>query len=226
MHARRMKPGVWGVLASAALASSAHADGPKLEARLGLGVRTSSNNSSGDNIYDETSSLRLAAEGLVGVRFGPLVVGLHGGVATPFRFSSVNYFGSGETVPVTDANIYPVDYGLGVELDTRSKVWFSGWIGATTAFTHAHSPAAMVSNIDYFGSVPEASWRYSTTSLGFGVAVDYNIVDNENGRVAAVLGVDYEGIGSVPVRDNYGHTGREYFSMTTTSLTLGVAYTY
>ena len=227
MHARRMKPGVWGVLASAALASSAHAQGPAPEVRVGLGVRASStSDSSNHEVFDDTSSFRLAADALVGVRFDKLVVGAHGGIAMPLTISSVDYFNGGETLPETTSKIYPVDLGLGAELDTQGPIWFSGWIGATVAFAHASSSAVFLNNIDAYGQVPAVSWRYSTTSLGFGVGVGYDLVRNEYGRVAAVLGMDRQGIGPAPLRDNTGRTGKDSTALSTTALTLGLAYAY
>jgi len=209
------------------LARTAHADGSKLEGRLGLGVRTSStSDSSYSEVFDDTSSIRFAADALVGVRFGSLVVGVHGGIATPMKFDSAEYFGSGEVLPEANSTIYPFDLGLGAELDTSSKFWFTGWIGATVAFAHASSPAVFLNNIDSYGQVPAVSWRYSTTSLGFGVGAGYDLSKNEYGRVALVLGVDSQGIGPIPVRDNAGRTGKDSSALRTTSLTLGVAYAY
>ncbi|HEY6032916.1 MAG TPA: hypothetical protein VIV58_01620 [Kofleriaceae bacterium] len=222
-----MKPGPWGVLVCAALVGTAHGQGPKLEGRLGLGVRTSSTSESHySEVFDDTSSVRLAAAALVGVRLGPVVVGVHGGVATPLKFDSVEYFGEAEVLPGTTSTIYPLDLGLGAELDTHHGLSFSGWIGATFAFAHAKSPAVFLNNIDSYGQVPAVAWRYSTTSLGFGAAVGYDLVRNEYGRVAGVLGIDVQGIGAVPLRNNMGAIGRDSTALTTTSLTLGVAYSY
>lgn len=211
----------------ACLARTSHAEDPKLEGRLGVGIRTSStSDSSYAEIFDDTSGLRVAAEALVGVRLGSFVVGVHGGIATPLTLGSVEYFNGGETLPETTSKIYPVDLGLGVELDTHGAIWFSGWIGATVAFAHATSSAVFLNNIDAYGQVPAASWRYRTTSLGFGVGVGYDLARNEHGRVAVVIGMDHQGIGPAPLRDNTGRTGRDSTALSTTSLTLGVAYAY
>jgi len=211
----------------ACLARSAHADGPTLDARVDLGVRTSSTDRSGyAEVFDDTSSIRFAADALVGVRLGSVVVGAHGGVATPLTLDSVQYFGEAEVLPGTTSKIYPVDLGLGAELDTHHGVWFSGWIGATFAVAHASSPAVFLNNIDAYGQVPAVAWRYSTTSLGFGVAVGYELVRNEYGRVSGVLGIDSQGIGPAPLRNNRGAIGKDSTDLTTTSLTLGVAYAY
>ena len=71
---------------------------------------------------------------------------------------------------------------------------FSGWVGATVAFAHASSPAQFINNIGAYGDVPGVSWRYSTTSLGLGGAVGYDITKNEYGGIAVMLALDSEGI--------------------------------
>lgn len=41
----------------------------------------------------------------------------------------------------------------------------------------------------------------------------YDFFETEYGRVAAMLEVESQGIGAIPVRDNYGKTGKEYYSV-------------
>ena len=223
-----MNLGLYLAGAITAIASVAHAEGPSLEGRLAVGLRTSSTDvaSAYYENFDDTSSARLAAEGLLGVRIGSLVVGLHGGIATPLTFDSVEYFGEAETLPGTTSKIYPINLGLGAELDTRSAFWLSGWVGATVAFAHATSPAVFLNNIDSYGQVPAIAWRYSTTSLGLGFAVGYDISKNEYGRIAVMLGLDSEGIGPIPLRDHGGAVLHTTETERTTSLTLGLAYAY
>jgi hypothetical protein len=208
------------------LGSVAHADGPSLEGRLAAGLRTSWTDSGEYETFDDTSTPRLAAQGLLGVRIGSLVVGLHGGFATPLTFDSVEYFGEAETLPGTTSKIYPIDLGLGIEDDWQYGIWLSGWVGATLAFAHATSPAQFINNIGAYGQVPAVSWRYSTTSVGLGLAVGYDISKNEYGRVAVMLGLDTEGIGPIPLRDHTGVVRKPDATQRTTSLTLGLAYAY
>ncbi|HET9990073.1 MAG TPA: hypothetical protein VFQ65_16195 [Kofleriaceae bacterium] len=217
----------WLVLGITCIAGIARADAPSIEGRIAIGVRTSSTSESNhDPIYDDTSSVRVAAEGLVGVRFGRAVVGLHGGIATPLRFSSSPQYDSGEVVAETTSAIYPLDLGLGVQVDVGGGFWVSAWVGATLAFAHASSAAQHISAIDFTGDIPATSWSYQTTSLGFGAAVGYDIVRTESGRFSGVVGLDRQGIGPIPIRSNAGGTGTDPDSLSTTSITLGVAYAY
>jgi hypothetical protein len=222
-----VKVGVYLVVVITGFASVAHAEDPSFAGRLAAGLRTSSTNDSGYyETFDDTSTPRYAAEGLFGVRIGSLVVGVHGGVATPMSFDSVEYFGEGETLPGTTSKIYPIDLGLGVEDDWRYGIWLSGWVGATVAFAHASSPAQFINNIGAYGQVPAISWRYRTTSLGLGLAVGYDITKNEYGRVAVMLGLDSQGIGPISLRDHTGQVLTPEGTQRTTSLTFGLAYAY
>jgi len=209
------------------VAGIAHADAPKIEAQVELGLRSSSTSDSHYIlVYDDSSSVRAAVDGLVGVRFGPVVVGLHAGITTPLRFYGSVDGDSGEIEPYTYSTIYPLDLGVAAQLDTAAGVWVSAWLGATVAFTHASSPAMMLNNIDFFGDVPAASWSSHTTSLGWGASLGYDIVRTKHGRFAAVVGVEFQGIGTIPYRDNYGAIAQPFESFSCDSITLGVAYTY
>jgi hypothetical protein len=220
-----MKVSLWLVPVITSLSSASRADLPPIEGRIALGVRASSTSDTHyDFVVDDSSSVRLAADGMIGLRFGRIVVGLHAGIATPLRFSSSPEFDSGEVVASTNSTIYPLDLGLGAQLDAGGGVWVSAWLGATASFTHADSPAAHISAIDFTGDIPAASWSDQSLSLGYGAAVGYDIVRNDYGRFAAVVAVESQGIGSIPVRSNAGGTGTEGESLTCRSITLGVAY--
>lgn len=222
-----MKVGVCLPVVIMGLASVAHAEGPSFAGRLALGPRTSWMVVPSDTTFDDTSNPRFAADGLVGVRFGSLVVGLHGGIATPLTFYSDEYFAEAETLPETKSKIYPIDLGLGVQLDWQYGIWFSGWVGATVAFAHASSPAQFINNIGAYGDVPGVSWRYSTTSLGLGGAIGYDFTKNEYGGIAVMLALDSEGIGAIPLRDHTGMIVRQQDATErTTSLTFALAYNY
>ena len=94
------------------------------------------------------------------------------------------------------------------------------------AFTQATSPATHINAIDFTGDIPAASWSDHTTSLGYGAALGYDIVRNEHGRFAAVVAIESQGIGAIPVRANNGATSTEPEALTCLSITLGVAYAY
>jgi hypothetical protein len=222
-----MKVSLWLVPVITCVSGVSRADAPPIEGRIALGVRASSTSDSHyDFVVDDSSSVRLAADGMIGLRFGRVVVGLHAGVATPLRFFSSPQFDSGEIVASTNSTIYPLDLGLGAQLDAGAGVWVSAWLGTTASFTHASSPAAHISAIDFTGDIPAASWSDQSLSLGYGAAVGYDIVRNEYGRFAAVLAVESQGIGPIPIRYNNGGTGNEGESLTCRSITLGVAYAH
>lgn len=205
------------------IAHVARGDAPSIEGRLALGVRVSSTNDSDDVVYNDTSSARLAANGLIGVRVDRAVIGLHAGIATPLKFGSSPIADSGEVVAFTDSTIYPLDVGIGAELDAESGVWGSAWLGATVSFAHATSPAMHINAIDYTGDIPAASWSDRSTNLGFGIAVGYDFVKNEYGRIAGFLAIDSEGTGNIPSRTNNGSISYAD-GVTCRSLTLGVAF--
>ncbi len=214
------------IACTAYIGRSAHADAPELEAQVALGLRSSSTTESHYHyVVDETSSVRVAVDGLLGFRFGRFLVGLHAGIATPLRFYSSS-FNSGEIEADTESAIYPLDLGLAGQFDILAGAWFSGWLGATVAFAHANSPAKFINAIDFFGPIPAASWRYHTTNFGWGVALGYDIVRNKHGRLAAVVGVEFQGIGTVPHRYNSGAISAESETFSSSSVTLGIAYAY
>ena len=192
-----------------------------------VGVRTSSTGlPMYDMVYDDTSNIRFAVEGGVGHRFGRVVVGAHGGISTSLQFASSPLADSGEQVAYTETTIYPLDLGVGAQIDLPARFWISAWLGATLAFAHARSPAAHINAIDYTGDIPAASWRQQTTSLGFGAGIGYDLLIDPHGRIALLAGLERQGIGTIPVRENAGATGSEPQALTTISFTLGVAYHY
>jgi hypothetical protein len=158
------------------IASIARADVPPIEGHVALGVRASSTSEPNNGfVVDETARVRVAADGLVGFRLGRTVVGLHAGIATPLEFYASPWFDSGEWVASTNSSIYPVDIGLGIELDARAGIWFSAWLGATVSLTRASSPAARISAIDFTGNRDATSWSDHTTRLGYGAELGYDI---------------------------------------------------
>jgi hypothetical protein len=204
----------------------AHAEAPQLEVQVALGLRNSSTTESHQHyVVDETSSVRVAADGLLGFRFGRFLVGLRAGLATPLRFYSSS-FNSGEIEADTESAISPLDLGLAGQFDILGGLWFSGWLGTTVAFAHANSPAKFINAIDFFGPIPDASWRYHTTNFGWGVALGYDVVQNKHGRLAAVAGVEFQGIGTIPYRYNTGAISAESETFSSSSVTLGVAYAF
>jgi hypothetical protein len=205
----------------------AHADAPSVDGELALGVRASSTGEAHyDVVDDDTSSTRWAADGLIGLRFGRALVGLHAGIATPLRFFSSPLYDSGEQVATTHSTIHPIDLGAGAQYEVGAGFWISGWLGATVAITDADSPAAHISSIDGEGDIPARSWRTTTTSLGYGAAFGYDVVRNQYGRLAAVVAVESQGIGEIPLRDNGGGIGTTGEARTCRSITFGVAYRY
>jgi hypothetical protein len=227
-----MNLGRWLVVGVTCLAGPARADrvddaDGSLEARLGVGARTSSTTESMyDMVYDDTSSVRLGADALVGIRYDRFVIGLHGGISTPLKFSASPLADSGETVAHTDSTIYPLDLGLGVQVDLAPGVWASAWFGATLAFSSATSPAQHINAIDYTGDIPAASWSYSSTSLAFGASVGYDFVRSSSGRFGAAIAVESQGVGTIAERTNMGGTGSEPQALRSTAFTFGVAYSY
>lgn len=209
------------------VARGARADAPPFEGYGGIGIRMSSTRPAVDEmVYDDTSSVRLAAEGGVGLRFGRVMLGLHAGIATPLRFESSPWADSGEWVATTESTIYPLDLGAGAQVELTSRFWLSAWLGATVAFSFATSPAAYISAINYSGDIPAAAWSDQTIGLGFGGGLGYDVNVNAYGRFAVIVGVESQGIRSIPMRDNNGGTGSEPEDLTTVSFTLGAAYRY
>lgn len=217
----------WGLLGIACLAQIAHADAPPIKGHASLGARASATTDSRyDVVFDDTAPVRLAVDGGVGLRFGRTVAGLRAGIATPLRFYSSPLYDSGERVASTTSSIYPLDLGLGAQLDAGAGFWFSGWLGVTLAFTRATSPAQHINAIDFTGDIPAQSWSDRSTSLGFGAAVGYDILANPHGRFAALLAFDSQGIGKIPLRQNKGQVSSVPDDLTCRSITLGVAYRY
>jgi hypothetical protein len=209
------------------IARIAHGDAPSIAGHIALGARASSTSDAGYGVvFDDTSSVRVATEGLIGLRFGRVVVGLHAGIATPLKFSSSPQYDSGEQVASTTSTIYPFDLGLGVQVDAGGGVWLAAWLGATVSVTRASSPAMHVSAIDFTGDIPAASWSDRTTNLGFGVAVGYDFLQNQYGRVAGLVTLESQAIGPIPIRSNSGSTGYESESQASRSITIGIAYRY
>jgi len=231
-----MNLGWWLVIGATCVASTARAgtavnanaeEGGDLEIRLGVGARTSSTTESMyDMVYDDTASVRLGADALIGVRYDRFVIGLHGGISTPLKFSATPLADSGEIVAETNSTIYPLDLGLGVQVDLMPGAWASAWIGLTLAFTHATSPAQHISSIDYTGDIPATSWSDNSASLGFGAAVGYDFLRSSSGRLGGFIALESQGIGTIPERSNGGGTGSEPQSLRSTAFTFGVAYSY
>ncbi len=210
------------------VSSVARGDAPRIGGHVALGARVSTREAPYEGT-DDTASARVAAEGLVGVRFGRTVVGLHAGVATPLSFFQSPTLGyCAETGASTTSTIWPFDVGLGGQLDAGAGFWISAWLGATVALTRASSPAAQVNAIDYYGDIPAASWSERTTSLGYGVGAGYNIGAEEYGGLAAFVTVDSQGIGKIPTRSNSGQIGSDPQTggLRSLSVTVGVAYQY
>jgi hypothetical protein len=212
------------VLGIMCIASIARGDVP-IAGHVALGLRGSSTSEAHyDEVFDDTASVRAAAEGLLGLRAGRVVIGLHGGIATPLGFYSSPVADSGEQVATTKSSIYPFDIGLGVAVDASDRFWISTWIGATVSFTRASSPAAHINAIDFTGDIPAASWNDHTTSLGYGVAFAYDFIVDEHGRLAALVAIESQGVAEIPIRYNDGSTGSDRQDLTSRSLTFGVAY--
>lgn len=215
------------VLGITCIARIARSDAPPIEGHVSLGARASAMNESHYGVvFDDTSSVRMAVDGGVGLRFGRTFAGLHAGIATPLRFYSSPLYDSGEQVASTTSRIYPLDLGLDAQFDVGAGFWVSAWLGVTLAFTRASSPAQHISAIDFTGDIPAQTWSDQTTSLGYGAAVGYDILANQHGRVAALLAFDSQGIGKIPLRENRGQISSVPDDRTSRSITLGVAYRY
>lgn len=222
-----MNRGRWLVLGITCIVRIARGDAPPIEGKATLGLRASSTTQSSYGfIADDTPTLRVAASGGVGLRFDRFVVGLHGGIATPLRFFTSPLFDSGEQVASTTTHIYPLDLGLGAQVDAGAGVWISAWLGVTVAFARASSPAARINAIDFTGDIPARSWSDRTTSLGYGAALGYDIGASGRGRFAALVALESEGIGKIPVRRNDGQISQLPQDLRSRSITLGVAYRY
>lgn len=204
-------------------------DSPPVEGRVALGLRTTRTTGSAIDDFlvgDESSSIRVAAEGVVGVRFERFLVGARAGVSTPLHYSATPEANSGEVVPETFSTVYPVDLGLATVVDAGGGVSVSAWFGATVAFVHASSPAQHVDSIAFSGDIPAVSSRDHATSLGFGVAIGYDLMRTAHGRVAALAAFDLQSIGGMPFRVDSGPIGATSAELSCESLTLGVAYAY
>lgn len=211
------------VLGTSCVSSLARGDAPPIGGHLALGLRVLTTSQSGADISDDTVSPRLAADGIIGLRFGRGVVGLHGGIATPLRAKYFYYGDGGETGASISSTIYLFDVGLGAQFNAGAGFWLSAWLGATVALTRASSPAAHINAIDYFGDIPDASWSDHSMSLGYGAMGAYDFVANEYGRLAGFVAVESQGIGEIPTRYNNGQLGSEP-SQRSMSLTVGAAY--
>ena len=217
----------WLIVGITCAAATSHADHPPIEGRVAVGVRASRTAGIQDFLVGDTSSpVRGAVDGIVGVRFGRFLVGVRAGIATPLRYNSTPQADSGETVPVTFSTVYPVDLGIAAVMDTGGGVWVSAWLGATLAFIHASSPAQHVDSIAFSGDIAATSSRDHNTSLGFGIALGYDLVRTVHGRFAGFAAIDVEGIGGIPIRDDQGPIGDASNGLSCESLTLGVAYAY
>lgn len=207
------------------LAGTAHA-GP-IEGRIGLGVRASSTNVPPyDTLADDSPSARPAADVLVGVRAGDVVIGLHAGIATRLRFYASQPYDSGETVPYATSTILPLDLGIGAQVDLAPNVWASAWAGATVGFMNATSPAMHVNSIAYTGDIPSAAWSDRSTGLGLGAAVGYDVLRTDQGRVGVVVAFDWQSVGHIANRGSRGEIESEQQTTTCRSLSLGLSYAY
>jgi len=215
------------VLGMICIARIARGDAPSIAGHVALGVRTTSTSDAQYGVvWDDTGSVRAAAEGLIGLRIGPAVVGLHAGIATPMSFSASPIYDSAEQVASTDSTIYPFDLGLGAQVDVSGRFWISAWLGATVSLSRASSPAAHINAIDFTGDIPAASWSDRTTSLGYGAALGYDVDVTQQGRWAVLLTLDFQGIADIPFRNNNGYTTSVNENLTSRSLTLNMAYRY
>lgn len=208
------------------VAHTASAESPTIAAELGFGLRGSSTSQSHyAAIYDDTPSLRHAADGFLGVRLNRFAIGLHAGVASPLNFYSSPQADSNEQVPSMTTEVYPIDIGAAAVVETDTGFWASAWLGPTIAIAHASSPAQFVAAIDYYGQIPEATWKKSSTSLGGGATIGFDLVKRVYGRLAATGAVEYQNIGPIANRANDGRVS-ESEALTSISVTIGIAYRY
>lgn len=208
-----------GILCIAKLAS---AEPPHLDGRVAIGGRVSATNDPDDQL-DDNGSVGAAVSGLIGFRFDSVLVGLHGGLATPQHFSA-GYHYVGEVGASAETTVSSIDAGLGVEVAMGPETWLGGWLGGTVSYKHATSPATHVSAIDHSGDIPAASWRERTTELGVGVAVGRDLWKTAYGRAGLFAAIDVESVGGLGVRDNDGTARFSSASFTLVSVTAGVAY--
>lgn len=207
---------MWRWLLLIIACGTAHAEG-----RIGFGVRGSSTSDShGDDIYDDTFRIRGAIDGTAGLRFDRLVLGVRAGIATPLRFTSSPIADSGEQVATTSSTVFPLDLGLTAQFDVDPSVWISAWLGTTASLSHATSPAARIDAIDFTGNIPASSWSAWSLGLGFGAALGYAF----DGRWSAMLAFESQAIGPILIRQNDGTTGIESDRLTNRSFTIGVSY--
>jgi hypothetical protein len=225
LNAQSVNPKLWLPLVAVFVAHTARADGPRLAGGVAVGaVFGSTGVAAHDLEVSDDGGLRVAAEGLLGLRFGRTAIGVRAGLASPVGLHTMPVANSGEIVPTTGVSVYPIDLGPSVQIDAGHSVWFSLWGGATLSISHARSPAADISAIGYTGHIPSASWTTTGVGLGYGAALGYDFAAAAHGHLAAMVIAESQTITAIPERNEDGSHGSLGRDLTCWSVTIGVAY--
>lgn len=194
--------------------------------RVSLGIRTTSLDTEPDRHYDQDTSA-VAVKALLGARIDRFVVGIHGGLTSSSVTDDVveDCCYSAENYPEAKTHVYSADLGLGATADIAYGLWVSGWIGAVRSSYHSHSSAQHINNISFYGDIPAASLDGSSTHLGFGGSVGFDLLQTHHGRGGIYLALERQDIGQLPVRTEQGYTfeGNDTHAM---SYEAGLSFAY